>query len=490
MARTSQDRRRRGAAPQTVVASENPVLIAGDEPVLNGRAFSAVAIAKPALRHDAEEDTGHGIGPDVGQDVGQDVGLSDIGPSSDIGPASLAPAHPFHAAEPLVPPQIAAEKPDAPAEPVGALTEGALRSNIDYADWGGIKGWIWDPAEPDKAVVLELLDGDSVLATVVASEYRPDLNEAGIGDGRHGFTIGFTETLLPYARHVLHLRPVGSMAELPSFPVVLTRDHTGFDGSVMRFLLGNVTAETARAQEPDDLAPMITNLVEILDQALVQYYHLAADKAAQATADVLNPADLSPQVQTLVESIQRNYPPIHIDETDKPVVSIIIPVYNKFELTYECVKSIQEHGARIPYEIIIVDDCSRDETILASFAFTGAVRMVRNAANLSFIRTCNRGFEAARGEYVVFLNNDTQVKARWLDELYETLSRDDKIGIAGSKLLYAGMRRHHLAHGRRLELGARSEPRGPALLLHARFRLRIRRGADDQVEPVQTARQV
>src|SRR5438045_1965540 len=62
--------------------------------------------------------------------------------------------------------------------------------------------------------------------------------------------------------------------------------------------------------------------------------------------------------------------------------------------------------------------------------------MVRNAANLSFIRTCNRGFEAARGEYVVFLNNDTQVKARWLDELYETLSRDDKIGIAGSKLLY------------------------------------------------------
>jgi GT2 family glycosyltransferase len=50
------------------------------------------------------------------------------------------------------------------------------------------------------------------------------------------------------------------------------------------------------------------------------------------------------------------------------------------------------------------------------------------------VRTCNRGFEAARGDYVVFLNNDTQVKPRWLDELYETLQRDDKIGIAGSKL--------------------------------------------------------
>src|SRR5947209_13329854 len=51
-------------------------------------------------------------------------------------------------------------------------------------------------------------------------------------------------------------------------------------------------------------------------------------------------------------------------------------------------------------------------------------------------RSCNRGFEASCGAYVVFLNNDTQVKPRWLDELYETLRRDPNIGIAGSKLLF------------------------------------------------------
>ena len=145
---------------------------------------------------------------------------------------------------------------------------------------------------------------------------------------------------------MLHLRPVGSTVELPSFPLEMTRDHIGFDASAMRFLLGNVAAETARAQEADDLAPLINNLVELLDQALSQYYALSAEKAALATADMLNPAALTGQVQTLVESIQRNYA-LHLDDTEHPVVSIVIPVYNKFDLTYQCIRSIQQHGAEI-----------------------------------------------------------------------------------------------------------------------------------------------
>jgi len=52
------------------------------------------------------------------------------------------------------------------------------------------------------------------------------------------------------------------------------------------------------------------------------------------------------------------------------------------------------------------------------------------------IQQRNRGFDAARGEYVVFLNNDTIVGKDWLDELYETMRGDLRIGIAGAKLLY------------------------------------------------------
>jgi O-antigen biosynthesis protein len=419
MARTSQERKRRTAGPEPADA-EAPLPQDGGEANDQGGEgalvveLSDIGQAELALADEVSSEPLHGLHL----------------VSGDGGVALPSPVMLTNAAPPLVAGAVGSE-----AELAGVPIEGRLRGNLDYADWSGIKGWVWDPTEPEKPIALELLDGDNLLATVLASEYRSDLEDAGIGDGRHGFTIGFSETLLPFARHTLHLRPVGATVELPPFPLELTRDHIGFDASAMRFLLGNVAAETARAQEPDDLAPMINNLVELLDQALSQYHALAAGKAALATADMLNPAALTGQVQTLVESIQRNYA-IHHEEAEHPVVSIIIPVYNKFDLTYQCVRSIQEHGAEIPYEIVIVDDCSRDETLFANFVFSGGVRLVRNSANSGFVRTCNRGFEAARGEYVVFLNNDTQVKPRWLDELYETLRRDPKIGIVGSKLLF------------------------------------------------------
>ena len=310
----------------------------------------------------------------------------------------------------------------------------AVQSNIDSADWSGVKGWIWDPQQPQRRIDLELLDGDTVLATVSASEYREDLEQAGIGDGRHGFSFSFSETLLPYARHVLHLRQVGSTSELPSFPRVLTREEVGLDPTV-QFILGNVVAASDRAEQVEDLAPIITTLVRLLDVALARYFFIAEEATATA-AELLSPEEFAPQFQTLIKSVQWIYPPLHNDVEGELLISIVIPVFNKFDLTYNCIKSVIEQGAEVPFEIIVVDDGSRDETMLASLAFGRGIRVIRNDENCGFIRSCNRGFDAARGEYVVFLNNDTEVTANWLDELYQTMQADDKIGVVGAKLLY------------------------------------------------------
>ena len=56
--------------------------------------------------------------------------------------------------------------------------------------------------------------------------------------------------------------------------------------------------------------------------------------------------------------------------------------------------------------------------------------------SLGFVRGCNKGADRARGEYVVFLNNDTEPAFKWLDELVESFALFDRVGLAGSKLLY------------------------------------------------------
>jgi hypothetical protein len=64
------------------------------------------------------------------------------------------------------------------------------------------------------------------------------------------------------------------------------------------------------------------------------------------------------------------------------------------------------------------------------------VHYLRNDSNSGFIHTCNKGAAAARGEYLLFLNNDTEVQSGWLDPLVATLDTDGRAGIAGAKLVY------------------------------------------------------
>ncbi len=118
-----------------------------------------------------------------------------------------------------------------------------------------------------------------------------------------------------------------------------------------------------------------------------------------------------------------------------PVASIIIPVYNKFPYTLACLQSIAQHGAGIGFEVIVVDDCSSDETG-DGLARIGGISALHNEQNLGFIGACNAGAAAASAEYLVFLNNDTQVTAGWLDGLIDTFSQHRDVGLVGAKLVY------------------------------------------------------
>ncbi len=126
---------------------------------------------------------------------------------------------------------------------------------------------------------------------------------------------------------------------------------------------------------------------------------------------------------------------IEFKKEKNPRVSIIIPVYNNYYYTKQCLASIKKNVSNISYEIILADDNSSDETMFIE-NITKNIKVVKNKKQKGFLQNCNFASKEARGDYIVFLNNDTQVFPNWLEALVETIERDSSIGMVGSKLVY------------------------------------------------------
>jgi len=118
----------------------------------------------------------------------------------------------------------------------------------------------------------------------------------------------------------------------------------------------------------------------------------------------------------------------------QPLLSVIIPNWNGKHFLTECIDSLKEQTFR-DFETILVDNGSTDGS--AEFAekrYGEFIRVLRNKENLGFAGGNNIGIQAARGEYIVLLNNDTWADPHWLEELVKATQIDSLIGMWGSKI--------------------------------------------------------
>lgn len=156
---------------------------------------------------------------------------------------------------------------------------------------------------------------------------------------------------------------------------------------------------------------------------------------AAVSEQLPQPSALSEQVlkERLSLFLSQPSPKLVFPRFHEPIVSIVIPTFNRAEYLYHSLESIMAY-ADVPFELIVVDDSSRDETPRLLKKLEN-VQIVRNRVNLEFIRSSNRGAGLAKGRYVLFLNNDVTLTSRGLSTLVATIEQYPRCGAVGAKLV-------------------------------------------------------
>ena len=136
------------------------------------------------------------------------------------------------------------------------------------------------------------------------------------------------------------------------------------------------------------------------------------------------------------------------DILDRPKISIIIPTKDRIDLLRRCIESIQNRSSYDNYEIIIVDNMSQEEETAAYLDGLGKsyenCRIIKFNEKFNYSMLNNYAAEFARGEHLLFLNNDIEVlNSDWLEAMLEQSQRDE-IGCVGAKLLYPDRKIQHV----------------------------------------------
>lgn len=133
-----------------------------------------------------------------------------------------------------------------------------------------------------------------------------------------------------------------------------------------------------------------------------------------------------------------------------PLVSIIIPSKDHYEMLSDCLRSIQEHTCYRRYELIIVDNgsCTEQREQIESLAAEHNAEYLYREMPFNFSAMCNIGAQAAKGEYLLFLNDDIiAIQDDWLETLLGQ-AQLPHIGAVGAKLLYPDVERMNDTEGK------------------------------------------
>jgi GT2 family glycosyltransferase len=125
---------------------------------------------------------------------------------------------------------------------------------------------------------------------------------------------------------------------------------------------------------------------------------------------------------------------LNLPRPARPRLSILLVLYNRAELTLTCLRSIEPRLVEAGAEVVLVDNASRDETGILLDRLHGAT-VIRNRGNLGFPVAVNQAAAAARGEFLLLLNNDTEVLGDSFGAAMRFLESHADVGAVGGRII-------------------------------------------------------
>lgn len=129
-----------------------------------------------------------------------------------------------------------------------------------------------------------------------------------------------------------------------------------------------------------------------------------------------------------------------------PTISVLVPVFNQEKYIGRCLRSLlSQNFPRENFEIIVIDDGSRDRTPYALELFHDAITLLRNETNLGLPASLNRGIRASHAAYVVRVDSDDYVNSEFLNLLHLFLENNHHMDAIGCDYLLVDDREEVLA---------------------------------------------
>ena len=254
-----------------------------------------------------------------------------------------------------------------------------------------------------------------------------------------------TANLNPLSHYILHGAAEGRNPSLQFDAQAYAREQLGGDpvgtnplihfiqhgwGLAKRKAPGSPGHPRRRQIAPSELAKDDTRAPTVLEATDTPHMTVGPEEFIAAGKSAWD-AYGSSRLRQLLASTAR----LGVTQVPNPEVSILLVLFNRAHLSLMCLESIIKN-ADVPYELIVVDNNSTDDTSYLLDHLDGA-RVVSNQTNLGFGTACMQAAHLARSEYLCFLNNDALLMPGSLSAAVRNFHRDPMVGAVGGKLLFS-----------------------------------------------------